>query len=482
MVSTTTALPADALALLRARVDGTVLVEGAHGYAESFAPFNTSVVQRPAVVVVAESVADVVHAVRCAADLGLRVAVQSTGHGIGRPADGALLVVTSRLRRVRVDPVNRTAFVGAGNRWGDVLPLAQEHGLAPVLGSSPLVGCVGFTLGGGVGWLARRYGFGSDNAVAFDVVTPDGSLVRASAHDNPELFWALRGVGGGPFGVVVGMEIALHPLSRLYAGNLYYPAELAGEVARRWRDWVAGAPEELSSSVVLMQYPPAPEVPEALRGRSFAVVRGAWCGDAAQGTELLDDWRRWRTPLVDAWADMPFGEVGSISHDPVDPMPAYVTTEQLDSLPDEALDLFVDGWQEHLDGERLVVLAELRQLGGAVRRGGADAANDRARSAEYCLEYVTVAADEARAHAVERHYTQTRDRLAPFVTGATYLNFTEGAEKAARTASAAGGAAWQRLRTLKSTLDPANRFCHGFVVPPFDVPLAGVDVPRPRQG
>ncbi|WP_088283171.1 FAD-binding protein [Kineosporia sp. A_224] len=482
MVSTTTTLPADALALLRARVDGTVLVEGAHGYAESFAPFNSAVVQRPAVVVVAESVADVVHAVRCAADLGLRVAVQSTGHGIGRPADGALLVVTSRLRRVRVDPVNRTAFVAAGNQWGDVLPLAQQHGLAPALGSSPHVGCVGYTLGGGVGWLSRRYGFGSDNVLAFDVVTPDGALVRASAHDHPELFWALRGVGGGPFGVVVGMEIALHPVARVYGGNLYYPPELAGEVARRWRDWVAGAPDELSSSLVLIEYPPIPDVPETLRGKSFAVVRGAWCGDPEQGAAMLDEWRRWRAPLVDTWADMPFGEVGGISHDPVDPMPAYVTTEQLDSLPDEALDVFVDGWQEHADGERFVVVAEIRHLGAAVRRGAAGAPNDRARTAEFVLEYVTVAADEARAHAVERHYTQTRDRLAPFVTGATYLNFTEGAEKAARTASAAGGAAWQRLRTLKSALDPANRFCHGFVVPPFDVPLAGVDVPRPRQG
>ena len=480
--SPTGSVPGGDLALLRARVDGAVLVTGDPGWPQAFAPFNSAVVQHPAVAVVAETVADVVHAVRWAAERRLRVAVQSTGHGPGAPADGALLVVTSRLRRVRVDAGTRTAFVAAGNRWGDVVPAAQEHGLAPVLGSSPHVGCVGFVLGGGLGWLGRAYGFGSDHVRAFDVVTPDGSLVRASAHDHPELFWALRGVGGSPFGVVVGMEIDLHPLTTLYGGNLWYPAELAGEVTARWRDWVAQAPDELTSSVAWLHYPPVPGVPQALRGTAFAVVRGAWCGDPAQGRALLDEWRHWRAPEVDGWAELPFGDVGAISHDPTDPMPAMVTTELFDTLPDAAVEAAVEPWTEHLDGERLVVLGEIRHLGGAVRRGAADAPNDRARTAEHCLEYVTVQAQEHRRHAVERLYARTRDRLAPYVTGATYLNFTELAEKGARTASACGTGSWQRLRTLKSVLDPDDRFCHGFAVPPFDVPLAGVPRQRPREG
>lgn len=480
MTARTTAPPVTDLALLRARVDGAVLVDGDPGWPEAFAPFNSAVVQHPAVAVVAESVADVVHAVRWAHRHGLRVAVQSTGHGIGAPADGALLVVTSRLRRVRVDAATRTAFVAAGNQWGDVVPLAQVHGLAPVLGSSPHVGCVGFVLGGGLGWLGRSHGLGSDHVRAFDVVTPDGSLVRASERDNTDLFWALRGVGGAPFGVVVGMEIALHPLTSLYAGNLWYPQALSGEVTARWRDWVAGAPDELTSSVVWLEYPASPGIPDALRGRAFAVVRGAWCGDPAQGRELLDAWRGWRAPEVDGWADLPFSEVGSISHDPTDPMPAMVTTELLDTLPDAAVEAVVEPWTEHLDGERLVVLGEIRHLGGAIRRGASAAPNDRARTAELCLEYVTVQGDPHRRHAVERLFARTRDRLTPHVTGSTYLNFTEGAEKGARTPSACGTGSWQRLRTLKTVLDPTDRFCHGFAVPPFDVPLAGA-VPRPRQ-
>ena len=151
-------------------------------------------------------------------------------------------------------------------------------------------------------------------------------------------------------------------------------------------------------------------------------------------------------------------------------------------VADAAVEAAVEPWTEHLDGERLVVLGEIRHLGGAVRRGAADAPNDRARTAEHCLEYVTVQAQEHRRHAVERLYARTRDRLAPYVTGATYLNFTELAEKGARTASACGTGSWQRLRTLKSVLDPDDRFCHGFAVPPFDVPLAGVPRQRPREG
>ena len=480
---TTTAPPATDLALLRARVDGAVLVDGDPGWPEALAGFNSGLVQHPAVAVVAESVADVVHAVRWAAVHGLRVAVQSTGHGPGAPADGALLLVTSRLRRVRVDAASRTAFVAAGNQWADVVPLAQAHGLAPVLGSSPHVGVVGFLLGGGLGWLGRAYGFGSDHVRAFDVVTPDGALVRATERDHPELFWALRGVGGSPFGVVVGVEIALHPLTSLYGGNLWYPAELAGEVTARWRDWVADAPDELTSSVIWIEYPPFDDVPEPLRGRAFAAVRGAWCGDRAQGRELLDTWRSWRTPDVDGWAELPFGDVGTISHDPVDPMPAMVTTELFDTLPDAAVETAVEPWTEHLDGGRLLVLGEIRHLGGAIRRGAAAAPNDRARTAELCLEYVTVQGEEHRRHAVDRLYARTRDRLAPYVTGATYLNFTELAEKGARTRTACGTGAWQRLRTLKTALDPDDRFCHGFAVPPFDVPLAGTPrPPRPRQG
>ena len=229
---------------------------------------------------------------------GLGIAVQATGHGVGLPADECVLILTRGLDDLRIDADARTAWVGAGLKWHTVLQRAQEDGLAPLLGSSTDVGAVGYTLGGGMGWLARKHGLSTDHVRFFEVVTPDGQVRTVSADENADLFWALRGGGGGSLGIVTGMEIELVPVTKVYGGNLLYPADMAREVVARYREWIATAPDELTSSFALANLPVDPLVPEFLQGQSFAVVRGCYCGSLADGEELMRFWRDWRTPAA----------------------------------------------------------------------------------------------------------------------------------------------------------------------------------------
>ncbi len=459
---TITTTSTESLAALRAAVSGDVLVAGDVGYDQARQGFNLALVQRPAVIVVAADVDDVVRAVRYAAEQDLPLAVQATGHGIARGADGAVLLVTSRLTGVEIDREARTARIEGGAKFAAVLPPAQEHGLAPLLGSTTDVGAVGYTLGGGFGWLGRRYGLCSDSVRSFDLVTADGELLHASAEENPEVFWALRGGGGGSLGVVTSMELELYPVTEVYAGNLLYPAFMAKDVLRRFRDWVADADERLTSSVVMMNFPPFEDVPEPLRGQSFVMVRGCWSGDLEQGAALVDEWRAWRPPVMDLFGPMPFSAADSISQDPVDPMPAMVTSEWFDALSDAAIDVLVEAAVPAPGRPPMLVFAELRHAGGAVRALAADAVNDLGRSGEFLLEMVGVVMDPHAGLALEAHLRHAREALQPHVTGAAYLNFTEGTEKQQRTASAFSPAHLARLRAVKASLDPRNRFSHGF--------------------
>ena len=375
-----------AVADLRGRLRGAVLTERDPGYAESCAAWNVLFEHHPAVLVVAETSADIVEAVRFARAGGFRVAVQATGHGVARPADGAVLIVTSKMTGVTIDPARRTATVAAGAKWGAVLAPAQAHGLAPLLGSTTDVGAIGYTLGGGMGWLARRYGLASDSVRSFDLVTPDGELVRVSNDEHAELFWALKGGGAGTLGVVTSMEIDLYPVATVYAGNLLYPIEMAAEVIARWRDWVAGMDDRLTSSVVMMNFPPLDIVPEPLRGQSFVMIRGCWSGDLLDGEALINRWRSWRTPALDMFGPMPFSMADTISNDPTDPMPAMVTTEWLDTIPAEVIDTLVRTTVAQPGEVPLVLFTEIRHAGGAVRANAIYSANDRGRSGEFLLE------------------------------------------------------------------------------------------------
>jgi len=310
------------LEALRAAIAGQVFVLGQAGYDQARQAWNLAVDERPSVVVVAESAADVVKAVRYARAHGMRIAPQGTGHGAAplEPLDGAMLLRTTRMRQVDIDPATRTARAEAGAVWQDVIVPAAEHGLAALAGSSPGVGVTGYTLGGGLGWLARRYGLAANSVTAAELVTPGGDLVRAAAGHEPDLLWAVR---GGGVGVVTALEMRLYPVRELYAGDLFFPIQRAAEVLHAWREWTATVPDDVTSVGHILRLPPLPEVPEPLRGRAFAMVEAAYLGDAGTGAELIQPLRR-LGPELDTFAMIPASALGQLNMDPSQPQPAGV--------------------------------------------------------------------------------------------------------------------------------------------------------------
>ena len=274
--------------------------------------FNLLINQQPAGIAVPQSADDVSDVVRSAAADGKHVAAQCTGHlaaPLGSLTDTVLLR-TAGLSSVGIDADAQTASVGAGALWGDVVPRASELGLAALHGSSPGVGIVGYTLGGGLSFYGRKHGLACNRVRAIELVTASGELVRVDADNEPDLFWALRG-GGGSFGIVTGLEFDLLPISEIYAGALFFPAEQASDVLHGWHEWTADIPEEMTSVGRIMNFPPIPEIPEPVRGQSFAVVEAIYCGDPADGEELVAPLREFGTVGMDSMAvQPPVGLVG----------------------------------------------------------------------------------------------------------------------------------------------------------------------------
>jgi FAD/FMN-containing dehydrogenase len=453
-----------ALAALRAGMAGAVITPADAGYDEARAAWNLVIDQRPTVVVAPQSAAEVSAAVRWAAAQGLGVKVQATGHGASRSGDGAMLILTRNLNELRVDAAAQTAWVGAGLKWGPVLAKAQEVGLAPLLGSSPGVGAVGYTLGGGMGWLARKYGLSVDSVNAFEVVLADGRIVRASATENTDLFWGLRG-SAGSLGIVTGMEIRLYPVTTVYGGNLFYPVELAREVLQRYRVWIETLPDEMTTSAVLMNVPPLPDVPDMLRGKSFVIVRGCYVGPAAEGAALLDFWREWQPAAIDMFQEMPFTGVAGISMDPEGPVPGLGSGEWLTAMSDEAIEVMLR-YGTPQGGPPAFLKTEIHHAGGRMSQAPGEGAAFSHREQRLLVHVVGIAPTPEAVRAVHEAIAGFRTGLAPVLTGATYTNFLDGEEKWARTAEAFTAQALRRLQALKTEYDPQNLFRYGLDIRP----------------
>src|SRR3954470_6935074 len=268
-----TDLPAIDIEALRSRLYGDVFGPGDEGWDAARRAWNLAVDQRPAAVALPLTDGDVVEVVNFAREEGLRVAPQGTGHGAAALAslEGTILLSTRHMRGVRIDPRSRRARVRAGAVWADVTAPASAYGLAPLAGSAHDVGVVGYSLGGGLSWLARKHGLACDRVTAIELVPADGDHVRTTAENDPELLDALRG-GGGSFGVVTAMEFKLYPIESLTAGAMAWPWERAEEIFNAWREWTKTIPEDITSLCRILQVPPLPDVPEPLRGRQLVVV------------------------------------------------------------------------------------------------------------------------------------------------------------------------------------------------------------------
>jgi FAD/FMN-containing dehydrogenase len=450
------------IADLASGLRGRVLMPQQDGFDAEHAGFNQCVEHRPALIVAAEGPQDVVAAIRFAADGGLPVAVHATGHGVAAAADGALLINTSRMDGLQVHADIRTARIEAGVRWRQVIDAAARFRLAPLNGSAPDVGAVSYTLGGGMGLMARKYGFAADHVRSLDVVTPDGKLRHASHKENADLFWALRG-GKGNFGVVVSMQIELMPVSRLYGGALIFDGAKAADVLRTWQVWTEVIPEEMTSSIALMRCPDLPDIPEPLRGRYVAWVRIAYLGSDDQGERLVEPLRGLGPRLLDTVTDMPYTDVGSIHSDPEFAAPWVERTAMLHRLDGVAVDTLLDSAGPDSGSGMMVV--ELRHLGGALRRQPRVPNAVGNRDAAYSLLAVTPAGPEDAPRAAAE-MERMIDALEPWRTGGKCLNFLNGPTVAGQAESAYDPGTYRRLRALKAKYDPGNMFRFNVNIPP----------------
>ena len=436
---------------LREQVEGRVVVPGEPDWDDARQAWNLAVDQRPALVVLPVSAADIQTTVLFAREAGLRVAMQGTGHNASPmgPLDHTVLVKTSEMRGVTIDADNRVARVEAGALWLDVTAPASEAGLAALSGSSPDVGVVGYTLGGGLSWLGRRYGLAAERVLAIEAVTADGRLVRADRRNHADLFWALRG-GGGSFAAVTALEFELFELPEVYAGMLLWDGAHAAEVIHAWREWTATAPESVTTSIRLMNLPPMPELPEFLRGRSIVVIDGAVVADAAAATEILARLRALQ-PEMDTFATIPPVGLSYIHMDPEEPMPGMSDSAILDTLPAEAVERMVELAGPGSDSPLLMF--ELRHIGGALARRGTGALG--AFRGEYLMFAGGVPMDPMTVPALEATLALTRAAFAPYGSGAAYLNF---AERPTDPVAFYGEETYARLRAVKAAVDPDGLF------------------------
>jgi hypothetical protein len=422
-MTTSDAIVSRHLEALRAAIAGQVFVPGEAGYDEARQAWNLAVDTRPAVIVAAESAADVAQAVRYARAHGMRIAPQGTGHGAPplEPLDGAMLLRTTQMRKVRIDPATRTARAEAGAVWADVIGPAAEHGLAGLAGSSPGVGVAGYSLGGGLGWLARRYGLAANSVTAAELVTPDGDLVRADAGHESDLFWAMQG-GGGSVGVLTALEMRLYPVGELYAGVLFFPIERAAEVLHAWRAWTGTVPDEVTSLAHLVWFPPLPQLPEPLRGRAFAMVEAAYLGDAGTGAELIGPLRG-LGPERDTFAMIPAPALGQLNMDPDQPVPLQGDGTFLADFPAAAVDALVA--VAGPDAGTPLSSVEVRHLGGALARPAAGGGAQPAIEASYMIFSAGFALTPELAAAVREQARAVKDALAAWHARYDYYNFAE---------------------------------------------------------
>ena len=442
---------------LRGRLAGPVFLPGDAGYDEAREVFNVMHDKRPGVVARCASTEDVVACVDVARHNGVLVAVRSGGHSVAGKStcEDGMVIDLAGLKRVDVDPEARTARAGGGVLWGEFDAATQEHGLHTPGGRVTTTGIGGFTTGGGYGWTSSKHGLTCDNLISAEVVLADGSVVRASETENPELFWGIRG-GGGNFGVVTEFEFRLHPLGPIVlAGLALWPIDRAREVLRGWRDIVDEAPDELSTACVIITAPPEEFVPDHLKGQAALGMAAMYVGDPDEGAPIVQPLKD-LGPEVDLIAPMPYTAFQAIL-DPSAPKGYrnYWRGEYLSGLSDDAIETF----HEHAPAVRAAGIPFSQmiifRLGAGVTALDDDATAFSHRDAEYLFHPISVWEDPAQDEEVIAANRAFAEAMRPFGTGGVYLNFTREAD---RVRDAYGAEKYERLVALKDRYDPDNLF------------------------
>lgn len=443
--------------------DVRYLRPGEAGYDQAVTAWNLLGSHRPAVVALAERADDVVAAVRYARSAGLGVGVMATGHGTGHAVEGGLLINTAAMQGLSVDPVTAIARVEAGVSWARLNERAAMHGLFGLQGSSSGVGVVGYSMGGGFGWLGRHFGFASQSIVAAELVTADGDLITVDADHEPDLFWGLRGSAGN-LGVVTALHLRLVELDVVYGGALFYPISAARLVIEHYAQWAAEQPDEVASSVALLNFPPLPFLPEPLRGQSLVSIRLCYSGDdLGRGAAAVRDLRkRLGEPLIDDVRRMRVTELDRISAEPTDPVAGVMRSALLPELNADVIDVLVA--EQTADSPLLVV--ELRHLGGALRVPSDQLSPLNRTGANFSFNAIGLAFTPELQSAAQAKLARFGSLIDPLSDGAVYVNFLEGEAAAGRIRRAYSAAEWNRLTDLKTCWDPENMFRFNRNIPP----------------
>lgn len=413
--------------------------------------WNLAADQRPEAVVMAASADDVVAAVRYAAGRGLRVAVQSTGHGASAHGDlaGTLLINMAGMRGVTVDADRRIARAEGGAQWQDVLDVSTPHGLTALHGSAHDVGVVGYTVGGGLGWLARKHGLACNAVTAVEIVQPDGKTRRLDGDADGDAFWATRGAGGG-FGVITAIEFRLFPLTEAYAGWLIWPWERTEEVLGAWSAWCEDAPDEVTSVGRILQIPPLPDIPEEMRGAKLVVVEACFVCEREEADRLLAPLRALQ-PVNDTFAMMPAAALTALHMDPPEPVPGIGDGGLLDTFPADAAAALAAAAGPGSDSPLLSV--EVRQLGGALDRVPDGAGALAFLDGEFALFAVGLPMAPGMAEAIEQSISSLVRAMGRWGFGRRYLNF---AERPIDARSAFEGGTVTRLQAARDAADPGR--------------------------
>ena len=446
------------VAELAAELRGSVICPGDPKYDEARALWNGAHDKHPALIVQCAGPADVAAALRFARSEKLEVAVRGGGHSIPgfSSVDGGIMIDLSPMRGVLVNPAAKRVIVQGGSTWHDVDVETQAHGLATTGGLVSTTGVGGFTLGGGIGWLMRRYGLAADNLISADIVTADGEFVHASAEDNAELFWALRG-GGGNFGVVTSFEYSLYEVGPTLAGGaIFYGGDDAATVLRAWREWLPTAPDELTTLVNLATAPPAPFLPESIHGKRVVAIAGLYAGPVDEGLEALAPLRSIAEPVADLFGPIPYLGMQGL-FDALHPKGDgnYFKSTHMTELPDDAIDALLSGQHSVTSPQNEIHVHDLR---GAVARGPIGGTPFPHRDSPYV---VNVIAKWAGGGPGPEHAAWARDvvdSLEKFGPGSVYVNFMGDVQDTDQLRSAYGGDTYDRLVAVKDRFDPDNVF------------------------
>jgi FAD/FMN-containing dehydrogenase len=457
--TTTTSTPD--LAALSRRIAGDLITRDDSGYDEARTVQIAQYNRKPLAIVRAACTADVVEAVRFARRNGLPMTVRSGGHSVPglSAADDALMVDLSAMKAVKIDPVRGTARVQAGATSGDVAGPAHEHGLALTTGDTSTVGIGGLATGGGIGFLARKYGLTIDHLLSAEVVTATGAVVTASPTMHPDLFWAIRG-GGGNFGIVTEFEFQLDRVDNVLAGAIVFPA--TREVVRGYLEYMDGAPEGLTTLADIMLAPPAPFIPEDRVGTPVVYILTIWTGDDDEGEKALAPLRALGEPIADTVETMPYPAVYEYTAELRERHGVAVRSMFSNQFSDDAIDASLDAIQ---NATSPVALVHIRGQGGAIARVPADATAFAHRTQKYFISAIAVwMPDDTEYRKHEAWADELWAKIRPEGNG-VYVNFLQN-EGEERIREAYPAATMDRLREVKRRYDPENVFCYNQNIKP----------------